>query len=92
VSFIILPCILVGLVFSKNLLILADFNLQILIMILDQLEHIPYAFINIAIPNLLVFFISIFGSLWLLAPKGLLNRGVAFICFLPIFFNKVFNP
>jgi competence protein ComEC len=100
VNFLILPWILIGLllygVFNIDLaiqsLVFADLNLQLLTLLLNKLQNIPYAVINIATPTLPVVIISFIGSLWLLAPKGLLNRSLAIICFLPLFFNKKLLP
>ena len=99
-NFLILPWVLAGLllfgVFNINLaiksLIFADLNLQLLISLLNRLQNISYLSINIATPTLPVFIISCVGSLWLLAPKGFLNRSLAIICFLPLLFNKKLLP
>ena len=100
VNFLILPWILVGLLlygifnitFSKCFFIFADVNLNLLLSILKKLPLIPYATIEIATPNMSSFLISCVGSLWLLTPKGLLNKYLALICFLPLFFSKKSFP
>lgn len=66
----------------------ADFNLQLLIFVLNKLQQIATINIGIASPNILVLILSSIGSIWLLLPKGLLNRYIAIICFLPLFFDK----
>lgn len=99
VNFLVLPWILIGILFfcfnialSKYFFIFADVNLILLLKILNCLSSIPYATIELANPKLPVFLISCIGSILLLVPKGLFNKYLAVICFLPIFLSKKSFP
>lgn len=99
-NFLILPWILLGLLlfgvfnlkYGVYSLVFANLNLEWLVLVLHKLQDLPYGMIHISMPTSSIFLVSIIGSLWLLAPKGILNRGVAIICFLPLFFNKKVLP
>lgn len=95
-SMFILPWVFVGILlyglFNIDIglvsLKFADLNLQLLMFVLNKLQNIEFVNINIAIPNIFIFILSSIGSIWILLPKGLINRWLAIFCFLPLFINK----
>lgn len=99
VNFLVLPWLLtsilfgcVNIIFAKYLLIFADLNLNLLLMVLKFLSNMPYASVEIATPLLPSFLISCIGSILWLVPQGFLNKYIAIICFLPIFLPKKLSP
>lgn len=99
INFLVLPWILIGIFLvcfgaylSKYFFIIANFNLNLLISILEYLLKFSYSTIELAAPSLLACLVGCIGSILLIMPRGLLNKYLIIICFLPIFFHNQRSP
>ncbi len=99
INFLVLPWVLIGLLLlyvniniAKYFFVFADYNLQVLLWLLKFLATVPYSTIEVVEPSWAIFFVSCIGSILLTIPKGLLNKYLSIICFLPIFFRHPVYP
>lgn len=92
ITFLVLPSMLLGLLLSiinlyasKYCMIFADLSLNWLLKILKIFTKFNIELIlEVSEIKLIIFWLSLVGSLWLLLPKGLVNKYIALVCFMPM--------